>query len=173
MSGGIFSRLARSAGEHFIATGEAYPMPQFLAPELQRASACFISIYENPGRYLRAHFGQATPRYHTIAEEIIFNVTQALRTARGRKLTKADMVALQYIVAVLGPLERINGAVHLDPNFYGLYIRSDRNKTGLVLPRRLGIETGEEQIATALRESGIDSRSEAVSFYRFQVEYFE
>jgi hypothetical protein len=55
---------------------------------------------------------------------------------------------------------------------YGLYVRSDKNKTALLLPRRPGIDTADDQIATAIREARIDPKNETITMYRFSVVFY-
>ncbi len=122
---------------------------------------------------MRAMYGQPIPRQPSLAHEIIFNTVQAISYASSRIIRRIDLSYLAYVVASVGPLERIHNPSHLDPARYGLYIRSDRDKTAVILPRRPGIETGADQIATAMREADIDVHQEALSLYRFPVDYYE
>lgn len=84
-----------------------------------------------------------------------------------------DAASYMYSVAVLGPLERITGPEHLTPPVWGLYVRSEKNKSAIILPHRPGIESADEQIATAIREAGIDTKNESMTMYRFAVTLYE
>jgi len=167
-----YTKLAKSAAEHFVKTGEPLPVPTLLPSELYRQRACYVSIMENPGRYLRAMAGEALPRQANLAQEIIMNTVTAMAAQPHRRIRQADLAYLSYSVALLGPLQRISDHIHLDPNRFGLYVKS-LGKSALLLPRRVGVETPNDQIATALREAGIDGRRDEVTMYRFEVTYFE
>ena len=118
-------------------------------------------------------YGSPLPRQSSLAQEIITNTIYAITNSHSRAIRRADLSSLSYAVAVLNPLQRISDHSQLDPHDFGLYIRSDQGKSTVLLPQRAGIETAQEQIATALRESGINERDEAVTMYRFGVTYFE
>lgn len=177
MSGGVPGRgarsphvkLAKNAAEYFVKHHTFLPLPTTLTAELWQQRACFVSIFENPGHRLRATYGQPLPRQSSLAEEIIINASWAVK----EHIRRNDLAYLSYAVAVVEKLERITAPEHLDPLHYGLYVRSDQGKTAVLLPHRLGVETPEDQIATALRESGIDERQEAITLYRFHVTHHE
>lgn len=163
------AKLARAAAEHYVKEQAWLPLPPALPAELNRQKACYILILQKPGEHMRALIGEPLPRHRTLAEEIIHNVTQAVMT----QVRRNDLPYLTYRVAVLEQLQRITAPEHLAPDRFGLYVRSDRGKSALVLPRRIGIETPNDQIATALREAGITPRHEALTMYRVLVTYYE
>jgi AMMECR1 domain-containing protein len=173
MTGGVPNRgaksphakLAKAAAEHMIKQHDFLPPPASLTSELALQRACFITIFENPGKRLRTTYGQPLPRSSRLAEEIIVNTSYAVQS----HVRRADLPYLSYAVDVVEPLQRVTSVEHLDPAQYGLYIRSDQGHSALILPRRVGIETPEDQLATALRESGIDQRQETFILYRFLV----
>lgn len=173
MPGGIYTKLAKSAAEYFVRQGEALPLPAALPAELYIQRACYVSLFENPGRHLRAMHGELLPRQASLAQEIIANTIAAIDGGRLGRIRRADLSALVYAVAVLGPLERVSSAEKLDPAHFGLQVRSDRGKIAMLLPGRTGVETGQDQLATALREAAIDLSVESVVLYRFLVTYHE
>lgn len=166
-------RLAQRAAEEFVRKGERIPVPLGLPPALLQQRACFVTLYENPGRHTRAVFGRPSPAQPTLAHEIIFNTVEAIMRQQRAHIRPADLPYLGYSIAILGPLERILGGSHLNPGRFGLYVLSDRGKSAVILPQRTGIETGEEQISTAYREAGIRAPHESVSLYRFSVTHFD
>ena len=172
MPGGIILKLAQTAAEDFIRHGTLAPLPAALPPELLRQKACFITIYENPGRHYRASYGTPIPHQVSLAQEIMSNTAMAIQQNPGHALRSVDLSYLKYEVAVVESLERITSASHLQPDLYGLYLRSDRDKIAVILPRRTGIESADDQLATAFRESGINTRAEAVTMYRFPVTFY-
>ncbi|MDP3997438.1 MAG: AMMECR1 domain-containing protein [Candidatus Andersenbacteria bacterium] len=164
----MYGKLAKQAAEYLVKSGNILPFPGVLLPDLRRQRACYVSIIENPGRRLRSMSGSVLPQTPNLAAEIIHNTSNALSACR---ITRPDLPNLRYSVALLGTLQRISDPSHLNPSLYGLYVTSDRGKSALLLPNRAGIETADDQIATALREAGILTRYESYSLYRFDVSY--
>ncbi len=167
----MYSKFSRQAAEYFIKEGDYLVPPPYLPSDLLRQRACYITIIENPGRKVRAMYGQALPQQTTLAREIVVNTVTAIEQNPSRRIRRADLPQLHFSVALLGPLQRISDVQHLNPKQTGLYVRSDRGKTALLLPQRTGIETANDQVATALREAGIVPQIESITMYRFDVEY--
>ncbi len=172
MGGGLHSRIAMQAAEHYVRTGGYLPIPQMLPRELAVQKACVVSIIQQPGRHVRGSFGTPLPRSPILAQEIITNTVEAI-VRNNIHMRPIDASSYRYAVGVFGPLERITSKEHLKPLEYGLYVRSDKGKTALLLPRRVGIETADDQIATAIREARIDSKNEDVTMYRFSVTFYD
>jgi len=169
----VYVKLARSAAEHFVKTQELLPIPEAVPQEARQQRACYVSIFENPGRRLRSVYGEPLPRQPTLAHEIIVNTATALSHPQTRTVRRADLSYLSYSVAILGVLQRVSDAEHLDPALYGLYVRSPQGKAAVVLPERVGIETAHDQIGTALREATIDGRRDEYTLYRFTVTHYD
>lgn len=167
----MYSKWARQAAESFIKDGVYLSPPPHLPSHLLRQRACYITIIENPGRKVRAMYGQALPQQASLAHEIVVNTVMALEQNPSRPIRRADLPQLHFSVALLGPLQRISDVEHLNPQRYGLYVKSDRGKAAILLPQRSGIETANDQVATAVREAGIQPHMESVTMYRFDVEY--
>ena len=157
-------KLAKNFTEHFVPS---------LPPELNRQQACYVYLYQKPGQRLRATYGHPLPRHSSLAEEIRGNIIQALSGSAFINVRRSDLTSLSYSVAALDPLQRISDMTHLDPHRYGLYVTSDRGKINVILPQRPGITTAQDQLATALREAGINHHQEAIAMYRFGVTYYE
>lgn len=164
-------KLARQAAEYYARTGDYLPLPQGMPHEATLQKACFVSIIENPGRRLKGVYGSVLPRNAVLAQEIIANTVEAI-IRNNIRMRPIDAAAYIYEVGVLGPIERITNEEHLNPSRYGLYIRSDKNKIATILPNRRGIDTAQEQIATAIREARVHPREESVTMYRFPVTYY-
>jgi len=169
----IRAKLARSTAEHFVRTRQAPPITHRLPPELSLQRACYVYLYQKPGQRLRALYGQPLPRCSSLAEEIVANTINAISASTYLTIRRADLSSLVYSIAVLESLQRISDLSHLDPHTYGLYVSSDRGKSAVLLPQRPGIDTPQEQYATALRESGIQHEHEVTALYRFNVTYYE
>lgn len=167
----LYSRLARQAAEYYIKQQDLLVLPRALPPSLLRQRACYVSIIENPGHRVRSMYGRAMPQQVTLAAEIVMNTIAAITANHSWRVTRADLSGLQYSVALLGPLQRISDAAHLNPTQYGLYLQSDRGKSAVLLPNRAGVETVDDQIGTAMRESGINPNQESYTMYRFDVHY--
>ncbi|PIT98054.1 MAG: hypothetical protein COT71_02850 [Candidatus Andersenbacteria bacterium CG10_big_fil_rev_8_21_14_0_10_54_11] len=177
-------KLAKAAAAAAVTPGATSPAPPVYetprlsrrpaaVPLLAQQRACFVYITQKPGRTLRGIFGTALPQHRTLGEEIIRNAAAAATSGSHGRLRRADLPMLQFTVAVLDPLSRISHPAQLDPHLFGLYVVSDRGKSALLMPQRPGITTAADQIATAVREAGISMRQEAVTMYRFRVEYHD
>lgn len=165
----MYAKLAKQAAEHFVHTQTRLALPAMVPSELLLQRACYVTILEKPGKMMRGMYGQPLPRESSLAEEIITNTLSALDSS----VRRADLNSLTYIVATVNHLQRISDRSHLDPHQFGLYVRSDYGKQAVILPGRAGIETSDDQIATAFREAGIDPRHEPASMYRFRVTWYE
>lgn len=172
MTGGKYIKLAQQAARHFVIQRSEFLPPTHLSSDLRRQQACYVTIYEDPGRRFRTMHGTPLPTTATLAQEIVKNTVTALQQETHRTIRQADLNDFHFEVAVLGPLERIGGPEHLDPRHYGVYVRSDRGKSSVILPHRIGVETAQEQFATVMRESNISLQNESATFYRFAVVYY-
>jgi AMMECR1 domain-containing protein len=166
----IRTKLAKNVAEHYIQTHSAPSLTNQVVDELKVQKACYVYLYQKAGQRLRAMHGQPLPRCSTLADEITANTLKAIDDST---VHRADLSSLLYSVAVLEAIARVSNISHLDPSTCGLYIVSDRGKSAVMLPERLGIDTPQEQYATALRESGIQDGHETVSMYKFGVNYYE
>lgn len=169
----IFIKLVQGSVEHYVRTREVMPTPTNVPQEVQRQRACYISLFENPGHRLRSWYGEPLPRYPTLAEEIIMHTVTALNMSSSRQVHRSELPYLSFSVGLVGPLQRVSDSEHLDPALYGLYVRADSGKTALLLPQRVGIETAQDQLGTALREANIDARTELFTMYRFPVTFYD
>jgi hypothetical protein len=168
MTESLYSKIAKQAAEHYARTGTYMESPYPLPQEMLLQKACYVSIVEQPGSRVRGSFGTSLPHSPSLAQEIITNTVEAIVRSNIR-MRPLDATNYGYIVAVLGPIERITNKEHLNPRFYGLYVRTENNKSALLLPGRFGVDTADEQIATAIREAGADPKNETVTMYRFPV----
>lgn len=166
-------KIAQRAVEHYIKHGDLLPIDFPLSASMLSQKACYVTVYEKPGYHVRGVFGRPTPAQPTLAHEIVFNTIEVVRRQEKSHIRPVDVPHLKYAISVLGPLERILDASHLNPDRFGLYVLSDRGHSAVILPQRTGIETGEEQISTAFREAGINSPDESVTMYRFLVTYYD
>ncbi len=173
MTGGFLIKLAHQAAETFVKHQQYIAVPQMIPMEAAIQRACYVTMYENPGHRFRSVFGHPLPQQSSLAQEVIVNTVGAVQNNQSRYLRLVDLKYMVFSITILGPMERITSQYHLNPQLYGLYVRSDRGKNAIILPQRTGIETPDEQVATAMRESGIESDNEAVFMYRFSVMHYE
>ena len=173
MPGGTIIKLARAAVQEYVKNQGYYLAPAHVPPTLLLQHACYVSIFENPGHHLRTSFGHPLPKRGTLQEEVIMNSIQAVVQSTHHPLRSIDLPHLVYRVTVLSALERISRPEHLNPEIDGLYLRSDKGRASIIFPNRVGIDTAQDQIATAFREAKIDTHSEATTLYRFRVAVYE
>jgi AMMECR1 domain-containing protein len=173
MTGGVVLKLAKQAAEHYVKHKDSPALPLPLPREVAEQRPCYVTILENPGRHFRGMYGQPFPRQPSLAREIVVNTVAVIQRRVSGSFRPVDLPYLIYSVAVLDPMERITTPAHLNPHLYGLYVCSDRQKSAILLPQRTGVETAEDQVATAIRESGIDVSCEAVTMYRFYVRHYD
>jgi AMMECR1 domain-containing protein len=166
-------KLAKTVAEYYVKTQTVPVLSTQQPTELLLQRACYVYLYQKPGQRLRAVFGRPLPQYNNLAQEITAHTIAAISQYKHITIRRADLSSISYSVAVLEAVQRINDYHHLDPHRYGLYLLSDQGKTSVILPQRPGIETAQDQFATALRESGINLRQEAITLYRFGVQYYE
>ncbi len=168
-----YAKLAKDVTEHYVRRHAVLPLPSVLPAELRRQRACYVYLYENPGHRLRAFFGAPLPYEPSVAGEIVRHTITALTRFPSPSVRRADLSFLVYTVALLEPLQRVSSVAQLDPTRFGLYVRSDRGHSTVLLPGRTGVGTAQDQVATALRELGADPRYCAIAMYRFGVTYHE
>ncbi|NLA12601.1 MAG: AmmeMemoRadiSam system protein A, partial [Firmicutes bacterium] len=141
-------------------------LPEELAPP----AGAFVSLKK--GGELRGCIGTVEPVRRSLAEEIIANAVSAgVKDPRFSPVRLEEIAELTVSVDVLLPPERIAGPAELNPEKYGVIVRSGY-RSGLLLPALEGIETADEQIAIARRKAGIGPR-EPVELYRFEVRRYE
>lgn len=166
-------KLAKNVTELYVRSHREAEMPLNLPYDLGRQRACYVYIYQKPGVHLKAIYGYPLPQSRNLAAEITRNTITAIGGQSCLLIKKADLSSLMYSVAVLDTLHRINDVYHLQPDRYGLYVNNQKGKWAVVMPQRPGIETSQEQLATALREATISNREDNYTMYRFGVIYYE
>jgi len=90
-----------------------------------------------------------------------------VRDPRFAPIDKEELPSLSVSVDVLGPMERISSEDELDPNEYGVLVRSG-SRSGLLLPNLEGVNTVKEQLDIARRKAGI-MPGQPADLYRFKV----
>ena len=108
------------------------------------------------------------PTRENVAEEIRRNsISAGCEDPRFTPVREEELPLLTYSVDILTKPEPVSSKKELDPEKYGVIVRSGY-KTGLLLPDLEGVNTVDEQISIALGKAGID-RFESYSIERFRV----
>ena len=171
-----YIKLARQAVEFYIKYNEIIDPREVKLPAeiLTRRAGIFVSIYKkinDQDLTLRGCIGTFLPTQKNIALEIIKNaIAAATQDNRFSPVTKEEIPFLTYSVDLLSPPEPVKDIKELDPKKYGIIVKTDDGRTGLLLPDLAGVERVEQQIAIAASKAGIDPTKEAVEIFRFTVE---
>lgn len=141
-------------------------------PEAGKAKSRTVPLNAGPvrGGELRGCIGTILPTKDNLGKELIDNaISAATRDDRFSKVTKDELTDLKYKVDILSEPEPIQGLTALDPKKYGVIVKTEDGRTGLLLPDIPDIDTPEIQVATACEKAGI-SPAEKKYLYRFEVE---
>jgi AmmeMemoRadiSam system protein A len=161
--------LARDAVETFVRERRLLKPPAERGGELGERAGVFVCLKEH-GR-LRGCIGTFEPAEETVAEETIRNaVNAAMYDPRFPPIGQGELARLEYSVDVLAPPETVESVRDLDPQRYGVIVRSG-SRRGLLLPDLEGVETAEDQVRIARQKAGI-APDEPVELYRFEVRRF-
>lgn len=170
----IYAQLARRTVETYAETGKIISVPEGLPQEFYDCQkGVFITIYktEGSGKCLRGCVGTYEPVAQNIAEEIIQNaICASQQDNRFSPVTKDELMSLGYEVSLLDAPEQIYRTEDLDPKKYGVIIKSEDGRTGLLLPDIEGVDTPLHQIQIAAQKGCIDFRTEEFLLFRFTVE---
>ncbi len=165
----IYVKLAREALETYIREGKKPELPDPLPEELRDKAGVFVSI-KSKGQ-LRGCIGTIEPTRDNIAEEITQNALSAgLSDLRFPPVTSEELPYLNYSVDLLMPPEPVEGLQNLDPQKFGVIVKSGL-KTGLLLPKLEGVDTVEKQVNIAREKAGLNP-GEKADLYRFEVKRY-
>ncbi|MBI5049700.1 MAG: AmmeMemoRadiSam system protein A [Nitrospirae bacterium] len=163
-------KLAKDTVETYVRERKIIQPPVELPPEMDEKAGVFVSI-KKKGE-LRGCIGTFSPTTKNVACEIIQNaVSAATEDPRFFPVEPSELDELKYSVDVLSIPEKIKGAEELNPEKYGVIVKSG-NRRGLLLPDLEGVATVEEQIRIAKLKAGI-SLKEEVELYRFEVRRYK
>ncbi len=159
-------RLAMDAVEAFVESGKVISPEE--APEelLKTRAGAFVTLKQ--GGQLRGCIGTIGPTKATLAQEIIANaIAAATEDPRFSQVESEELTQLTYSVDVLGEPEAIDSLSQLDPERFGVIVKSGRRR-GLLLPNLEGVDSAQRQVAIAKSKAGIVP-GEDVELFRFQV----
>lgn len=164
--------LARRAVETYVRSGQMI-QPDLPAGGGPERAGVFVSLHEANGA-LRGCLGTFLPTKRSLAEEIVANaVNAASRDPRFFPVTRTELEGLHVSVDILEEPEEIDGPEHLDPERYGLLVRTDDGRQALLLPHLEGVDSVERQLVLTCRKGGIDPWKDRYHLYRFRVERHE
>lgn len=162
--------LAREAIKTYLEKGKVLRLPDVLTNEMREKNGVFVSL-KIKGR-LRGCIGTFEPSCSNVAEEVIHNaISSATKDPRFMPVTLSELEDVNISVDVLTTPEPIKSVNELDPEKYGVIVKSSYRK-GLLLPAIEGVDTVEEQIEIARRKAGISSE-EQIELFRFEVRRFK
>lgn len=170
-----YTKLAKNTIETYIETGKKIVISENLPEEFYNCQkGVFVTIYKksdnNTEKELRGCIGTYAPTKENIAQEIIDNaISAATNDHRFSPVTKKDLNNLFYEVSLLNPPEQTDSIESLDAKKYGVIVRSQNGKTGLLLPDIDGVDMPEHQISIACQKAGIDLEKEKIELFRFTV----
>jgi MEMO1 family protein len=157
--------IARDAIARYLRQHETMEPPEPIPLELRRPSAVFVTL--RLAGVLRGCVGSVRPTQATAAHEIIrYAIASAVRDPRFEPVRLAEVPELSVSVQLLDEPEAIDSLDALDPEHYGLIVRS-ADRQGLLLPRVEGIRTPAEQVAAVRRKAGIEP-NDPVMMLRFR-----
>ena len=168
-----YTNLAKLVVETYIKDNKIIDPPKDLPQEflLKRAGA-FVTILENGN--LKGCIGTYLPTRENIAQEIIHNaIAAATEDYRFNSVTKDDLDNLSYEVYILEEPQKIKNISELDPIKYGVLVKSNTGKSGLLLPDLEGLDTTEKQLEAVFVKAGINTELEKVEIYKFEAKKYK
>jgi AmmeMemoRadiSam system protein A len=170
-----YIKLAREVVENYIEFGKIIDLDVDKLPSqlLNQRAGIFVSIYkkDKDNISLRGCIGTFLPTQKNIVFEIIKNaIAAATKDNRFSRVSKNELPNLSYSIDILTPPQPIRNTQELDPKKYGVIVKSEDGKTGLLLPDLSGVDQKEQQIAIACSKAGIDPTSDSIEIFRFTVD---
>lgn len=128
----------------------------------------FVTLRSQDGE-LRGCIGSLAATEPDLASETARSaVLAASQDPRFPPLEHHELSSITIEVSVLLPEEPVRHLGELDPRVYGVVVRGQRGRRGLLLPDIPGVEDPTTQVAIARRKAGIGAE-ETVSLTRFRV----
>jgi AmmeMemoRadiSam system protein A len=161
--------LAKKAVENYIKNGKKISASKNFE---DKKAGVFVSIHTISGN-LRGCVGTILPTKDNLAQEIISNaIAAATRDNRFEKVSKEELSDLKYKVDILTEPEPINSSSALEPKRYGVIVKTEDGRCGVLLPDLPDIDNPEIQVGIVCEKAGIRS-NEKKYLYRFEVKRFE
>jgi len=168
-----YSQLAYDSIKHYLERGKTMDEPEKLSPELKENRAgVFVSIHGKVNHSLRGCIGTFMPTQKDIASEIIENaISAATKDPRFMPLTVDELEDIEVNVDVLSEPKDCK-VEDLDPKKFGVIVKTEDGRKGLLLPDLEGIDTVEKQLEIACSKAGIDYENDEFSVMKFSVERY-
>lgn len=166
-----YVKLAQQTIETYLKENRLIqPMKNLPKEMLKNKAGVFVSIHKKDGS-LRGCIGTFLPTQDNLAQEIIHNaISAAFHDPRFYPIQKNELDDLEISVDVLSRPEPIDSIDKLNVKKYGIIVKADDSRTGLLLPDIEGVDSVDEQILIACQKAGINPAKEKFSLYRFTVE---
>ncbi|PKK40092.1 ACR domain-containing protein [Clostridiaceae bacterium JG1575] len=133
---------------------------------LTQPRGVFVCLHR--GDTLRGCMGTLEPTTQSTREEIVQNAgLAAFEDPRFPPVSLDEWPSIRCSVEVLGPLEDVADAAHLDPRRYGVVVCA-KGRKGVLLPNLPGIETAAQQVDIARQKAGL-SADTPLALSRFEV----
>ena len=166
--------LARKVVEAYISKGEKINPADYkiTGVDVEQAGV-FVSIKLKNGD-LRGCIGTIFPTTQTVEQEVFENaISASTKDPRFRPIAPTELGNLVFSVDVMQKPEPVSDVSELDPDKYGIIVKSNDGRQGLLLPSLEGVDTVEEQMAITKRKAGIPM-NEPVQVFRFRADrYYE
>ncbi len=150
---------------------EAPPEPEgYLASQ----AGVFVTLRDKKSGEIRGRSGSVTPESENVIEETRQHAIGAAAGTeeRGPVKDRRALNRLDVEVSVLGPLERVESIIELDPEIYGVVLTATkRGVHGVMLPNVPELNTVDKQLAAIRRQAGLRP-DERLKIERFRVETF-
>jgi AmmeMemoRadiSam system protein A len=165
--GGLLPEVARRAIDAWVKLGLEIEADHPGAP----AAPVFVTL-RGPNGTLRGCIGSLSPTKPDVSAETARSaVLAATRDPRFVPVRAEELAHLKIEVSVLLPPEPISGLSQLDPRRYGVVVRDECGRQGLLLPEVPGIDDAATQVIIARRKAGVDPEA-PVTLRRFEVKKF-
>lgn len=133
------------------------------------AAPVFVTL-RGDGGDLRGCIGSVVPSQPDVVTETARSaVLAATRDPRFMPVSAAELAGLHIEVSVLEPEEPVAGLHELEPGRYGVVVRDQGGRQGLLLPGIPGVEDAAIQVDVARRKAGIPPHA-PVQLSRFRVQ---
>lgn len=169
-----YINLAKESIKYFLNNKSALPISKNISADLLKNQAgVFVSLHTKNNE-LRGCIGTFLPTRDNIAQEIIHNaISAAFKDPRFLPLQKNELESLNINVDILSAPEKIESIDELDPKKFGILLKTNDNRSGLLLPDLDGINTTQEQLLIASQKGNIDIENDIYQIYKFTVKRHE
>ena len=170
-AGEILPAIARRSVSTALQAGSSV-VPRSTGEYLNEPRGAFVTIHRRDGQ-LRGCVGSLKPVCANLVAETWRNARlAAFRDGRFTPVSPDELGDLQFEVSVIQPAHKVISTAELDPQHFGVVVRTADGRCGVLLPGIKDIITPAEQLSIARRKGGI-RLDEPVNMERFAVDHFE